>query len=500
MTETENSIIALDQGTSSSRALLFDRKGRVLAQKSIEFPSLYPEDGWVEQDPETIWETSLAVVRAMVAHSQKMRCPAVGIGITNQRETTLIWDRTTGHPLYNAIVWQDRRTADFCDALSKQGHGAIITEKTGLLLDPYFSASKINWILNHIPDARKKAVKGELCFGTVDSFLLWRFSKGTRHATDATNASRTSLYNIETNAWDDALLEIFDIPRPILPEIYDSAHHFTTTQKEDIGAALPILSAIGDQQAAAIGQACVYEGSVKSTYGTGCFVIMNTGASRIVSKNRLLSTIAWQIDGEVSYALEGSIFIAGAIIQWLRDELGFIKNVAESEAIAAELHNNQGVYIVPALTGLGAPYWDTHARGAIYGLTRNTGRKQLVRAALESVAYQTHDLFQAIAADSITPKHVRIDGGMSENNWLAQFLADILNIPVERPAIRETTALGAAILARMSMGDIKTVQDGKYMWHCDRTFQPKAEPAHRALLIKGWKQAVERTLTERSTK
>ena len=501
MPNNDKTIIAIDQGTTSSRAILFDANGHILAQEGAEFAQIFPHDGWVEHDPEEIWNTTVNVTKAMVDAAIAIGRPASAIGITNQRETTIIWDRATGKPIHNAIVWQDRRTADICAGLKAAGHEDIITAKTGLLLDPYFSATKVAYILDQVEGARARAAAGELCMGTVDSFLLWRLTSGAVHATDATNASRTSLLNIETGEWDDELLEIFNVPAACMPEVRDNAGHFGDCDPALFGAPLPILSMIGDQQAAAVGQGCFKPGALKSTYGTGCFVIVNTGDTRIKSTNKLLSTIGYRLDGEISYALEGSIFISGAIVQWLRDGLQIIENASSTEPMASALSGNSGVYMVPALTGLGAPHWSPHARGAIYGITRDTGPAHFVRAALESVAYQTNDLFTAIAGDGIDVTIVRVDGGMTANNWLMQFLSDILDVTVERPVVRETTALGAAMLAHLagenadSNSPDMSLDDIAAMWQSDQRFEPAMDAASRDDLIAGWQTAITRTLT-----
>jgi glycerol kinase len=487
-------IIAIDQGTTSSRAILFDEAGTMLAQQSAEFPQHFPADGWVEHDPEDIWQTTLDVTTAMVAEARARGSQPIAIGITNQRETAIVWDRDTGKPIHNAIVWQDRRTADICAVMKNAGHEAMVTEKTGLLLDPYFTATKLAWILDRVEGARDRAAAGELCFGTVDSFLMWRLTGGRTHATDATNASRTSLYNIHENDWDEELLSLFGVPRAGLPEVMDCAAEYGVCDEALFGAALPIRGVAGDQQAAAIGQGCFAPGALKSTYGTGCFVIINTGDDAIPSKNRLLTTIGYRLGGRTTYALEGSIFVSGAIVQWLRDGMKIINSASESEDIASAMSGNNGVYMVPALTGLGAPHWAPHARGAIYGITRDTGPADFVRAALESVAYQTNDLFTAIAADGIPVSVVRVDGGMTENDWLMQFLADIIDLPVDRPVVRETTALGAAMLALMQSDASITLDDLAKRWQRDAGFQPAMDAATRKGLVDGWDLAMKRTL------
>ena len=490
-------IISIDQGTTSSRAILFEESGTVLARHSAEFPQHYPADGWVEHDPEDIWQTIIDVTKAMVVEARSRGSLPIAIGITNQRETAIIWDRATGKPIHNAIVWQDRRTADICAVMKNAGKEAMVTEKTGLILDPYFSATKFAWILDHVDGARDRAAAGELCFGTIDSFLIWRLTGGTEHVTDATNASRTSLYNIHENDWDDDLLTLFGVPRSGLPKVMDCAAEFGICDARFFDAELPIRGVAGDQQAAAIGQGCFTPGSLKSTYGTGCFVIINTGAEAITSKNKLLTTIGYRLGGKTTYALEGSIFVSGAIVQWLRDGLKIIGSAGETEAIAAAQGGNNGVFIIPALTGLGAPHWAPTARGAIYGITRNTGPADFVRAALESVAYQTNDLFNAIAGDGIPVSVVRVDGGMTANDWLMQFLADITDRPVDRPLVRETTALGAAMLALMQSDSSITLDDLVSRWQRDASFTPAINPSERNDLIAGWSLAMKRTLMER---
>ena len=489
-------IIAIDQGTTSSRAILFDEAGTILAQQSAEFPQHFPADGWVEHDPEDIWQTTIDVTKAMVAEARSRGSLPIAIGITNQRETAVIWDRATGKPIHNAIVWQDRRTADICAVMKNAGKEEMVTAKTGLLLDPYFTATKLSWILDKVDGARARAAAGELCFGTVDSFLIWRLTGGRMHVTDATNASRTSLYNIHENDWDDDLLALFDVPRSGLPQVMDCAAEFGICESDLFDAELPIRGVAGDQQAAAIGQGCFTPGALKSTYGTGCFVIINTGEEAVASKNKLLTTIGYRLGGKTTYALEGSIFVSGAIVQWLRDGMKLIASAGETEGIAAAQGGNNGVYMVPALTGLGAPHWAPNARGAIYGITRDTGPADFVRAALESVAYQTNDLFTAIAGDGIPVSVVRVDGGMTANDWLMQFLADIIDLPVDRPVVRETTALGAAMLALMQSDASITLDDLADRWQRDANFTPAMDAAERNRLVSGWDMAMKRTLTE----
>ena len=487
-------ILSIDQGTTSSRAIVFDDKGSIVAVDQQEFTQLYPQEGWVEHNPEEIWETTLAVSRNAIAAAEAKGGRVVAIGITNQRETTIVWDKRTGKPIYNAIVWQDRRTADVCTALKERGLEDDIAKRTGLLLDPYFSASKAAWILDHVDNARSLAAAGNLAFGTVDSFLIWRLTGGSSHVTDATNASRTSLYNIHENTWDDTLLDVFNVPGSVLPEVLDCAADFGDTAEGIFDRTLPIYGVAGDQQAAAIGQAGFETGAIKSTYGTGCFVIVNTGAKAIQSNNKLLTTIGYRLDGVTSYALEGSIFIAGAAIQWLRDELQIIKDAGETEGLAASLEDNQGVYLVPAFAGLGAPHWRPDARAAIYGLTRGAGRAALARAALESVAYQTLDLLDAMQADGVNPVTLRVDGGMVMNNWFMQFLADTLSVPVERPVVMETTALGAAYLAGLKAGVFKSLDQLTQMWQRDASFSQRMEQQTRDKNVAGWRDAVTRTL------
>lgn len=483
-------ILSIDQGTTSSRALLFDEYGNVLGVKQQEFRQYFPQDGWVEHDPEEIWQSTLQVCRELFQQHSDLR--VVGIGITNQRETTVLWDRATGKPIYPAIVWQDRRTADLCDVLKSQGKEALVASKTGLLIDPYFSASKIGWILDHVPQARQQAEEGRLAFGTIDTYLLWQLTGGKAHATDATNASRTSLFNIHDQQWDNELLALFDIPRSVLPEVKDSAADFGQTDAQCFGLALPVASMIGDQQAALVGQACFEPGMVKSTYGTGCFMVMNTGNVPLVSNNRLLTTIAYRLNGEVSYALEGSIFVAGAAIQWLRDGLKLISSAAETTRFAEQVGYDNPVYLVPAFTGLGAPYWDPKARGGLFGLTRDTGIAELITAGLQSVCYQTRDLLLAMARDGAQVSTLRVDGGMVVNDWFVQFLSDILQVRVDRPRVVETTALGAAYLAGLQLGVFRDVQAIEKCWQLQHSFEPNLDTAQVEHLYAGWLQAVAR--------
>ncbi len=483
-------ILSIDQGTTSSRAMLFDENGHAAFTAQREFTQHFPRDGWVEHDPEEIWDTTLTVVREALEHAAGQQRSIAAIGITNQRETTVVWDRASGKTIYNAIVWQDRRTAEFCEGLRQQQHEAAVTAKTGLLLDPYFSATKINWILDNVDGARKRAENGELAFGTIDSFLIWRLTAGKSHVTDATNASRTLLFNIHQQAWDAELLELLTIPESLLPEVLDCAADFGVTAKQVLDAEIPIYGVAGDQQAALIGQACFEPGMIKSTYGTGCFMILNTGEAALSSSNKLLTTVGYRLNGKTTYALEGSIFVAGAAVQWLRDGLGIIDSAQQTEALAASLESNQGVYLVPAFTGLGAPHWDPDARGAIFGITRDTGPAQLVRATLESVCYQTFDLLEAKRRDGITPTRLRVDGGMVQNDWLCQFLADLLGIVVERPQQTETTALGAAYLAGLQAGIFSSLDDIAARWQTDQEFAPSMENSARNLLLADWHAAV----------
>jgi glycerol kinase len=487
-------LLAIDQGTTSSRAIAFNTHGEIIAAAQAEFPQIYPKPGWVEHDPEDIWKTTLSTAREAFEKAEASGGRVAAIGITNQRETAIVWDRESGEAIHNAIVWQDRRTAETCSRLKADGLEALIRDRTGLILDPYFSATKIAWLLDHARGSRARAEIGALAFGTVDSFLISRLTSGRVHATDATNASRTSLYNIRTNEWDDELLSAFGVPRALLPDVFDCAAEFGETDPSIFGRAIPILGVAGDQQAAAIGQACFEPGAIKSTYGTGCFVIVQTGDEIVHSKNNLLSTIASRLDGKTHYAIEGSIFVAGAAIQWLRDGLKIIESAAETEALARSIPDNGGVYLVPAFTGLGAPHWAPDARGAIYGLTRASGRAELARAALESVVYQTADLLAAIEADGVATETLRVDGGMVANDWLMQFLADILDTPVERPKVMETTALGAAFLAGLNADLYKSTKDVARHWVREARFTPKMKRGEREALLSGWRKAVERTL------
>ncbi len=485
-------ILSIDQGTTSSRALLFDEKGHVTVTAQEEFKQYFPKDGWVEHDPEEIWKSSLHVCRQVLKSLNAERDTVVGIGITNQRETTLVWDRTTGKTIYPAIVWQDRRTSAFCQSLKEKGLEELVSSKTGLLIDPYFSASKIRWILENVEGARERAEKGELAFGTVDTFLLWQLTNGESHATDATNASRTSLFNIHSQKWDDELLEMFDIPKALLPEVKDSSAEFGITAEAIFDKNIPILGMIGDQQAALVGQACFTPGMIKSTYGTGCFMIANTGKTPLKSNNRLLTTVAYRINNEVTYALEGSIFVAGAAVQWLRDGLKFISHASETADMAKKVGYHNAVYLVPAFTGLGAPYWDPNARGALFGLTRDTGIEEIVTAGLQSVCYQTRDLLEAMEKDGAHVTTLRVDGGMVVNDWVVQFLADLLNVSVDRPEIIETTALGAAYMAGLKAGVYKNTEEISEMWHLEKRFSPDICQMDARKLYDGWLDAVKR--------
>jgi len=490
-------LLAIDQGTTSSRAILFDARGARLASGQQEFAQHYPHDGWVEHDPEEIWSTTLAVCRQAIAKAGIDAREIAGIGITNQRETTVVWERATGKPLYRAIVWQDRRTAEVCEQLRAAGHEPQVARKTGLLLDPYFSATKIAWILDQVPGARERAERGELAFGTIDTFLLWRLTGGNSHLTDATNASRTLLFDIHRQQWDDELLQIFRVPRALLPDVRDCAAEFGSTLPALLGAAIPVRGMAGDQQAALIGQGCFEPGMVKSTYGTGCFLVMNTGSQVVQSKNRLLSTVGYRLDGRTTYALEGSIFVAGAAVQWLRDGLQLVKSASETEALARSTGDAGGVYLVPAFTGLGAPYWDPHARGAIFGLTRDTGIGQIVTAGLQAVCYQTADLMEAMVSDGAQKPHaLRVDGGMVVNNWVVQFLADILAVEVDRPVVTETTALGAAYLAGLQAGLFSSTAEITRLWQCERRFLPQMPEDRRKMLYRGWLDAVRRVRSQ----
>jgi glycerol kinase len=489
-------ILAIDQGTTSSRAILFDAALRPIATAQEEFRQHYPRPGWVEHDPADLWATVAATARAAIEKAGIKATAIAAIGITNQRETVLIWDRRTGQPIHRAIVWQDRRTADTCASLKDAGHEAMITARTGLLLDPYFSGTKIKWLLDHVEGARARAKAGELAFGTVDSWLIWNLTGGRVHATDATNASRTMLYNIATGEWDADLCRLLDVPMSLLPQVHDCAAPFGMTRADLFGREIPILGVAGDQQAATVGQACFSPGMMKSTYGTGCFALLNTGADLVPSKNRLLTTIAYQLGGQPTYALEGSIFIAGAVVQWLRDGLKIIREAKETQPLAQKAEEAQGVILVPAFTGLGAPYWRPDCRGAVFGLTRNSGPAELARAALESVGYQTRDLLMAMRGDwgAAADGVLRVDGGMTASDWTMQFLADILGAPVDRPKVTETTALGAAYLAAMQAGVTGGPEEFAKGWALDRRFSPAMDAATRDAKYARWQRAVTATM------
>jgi glycerol kinase len=491
----EKFVLAIDQGTTSTRAILFDRDGSPRHVAQTEFPQIFPRSGWVEHDPERIWADTVAVCREVLAKAGVDAGAIDSIGITNQRETTVLWDRSTGKPVHNAIVWQDRRGAPMCDQLIKAGEAETIRGKTGLVVDSYFSATKLAWLLENVDGARAAAEKGDLAFGTIDSFLLWRLTGGKVHATDAANASRTMLFNIHTQTWDEDLLKLFDVPPELLPQVLDSSTLYGHTQSELFGTAIAVTGMAGDQQAATFGQACFEPGMIKSTYGTGCFVLLNTGSQALTSENQLLTTVAWRLGGQTTYALEGSIFVAGAAVQWLRDGIGVISHAGETEPLAAGADGNGGVYLVPAFTGLGAPHWDADARGAIVGLTRDTGIAEIVRAALEAVCYQTRDLMDAMAADGADPTVLRVDGGMVANDWIMQFLADTLGLPVERPVTVETTALGAAYLAGLHTGFYGALDDISRNWQRDRVFNPNMAAERRDALYLGWQDAVQRVKT-----
>ncbi|MFO7647091.1 MULTISPECIES: glycerol kinase GlpK [Halomonas] len=491
-------LLAIDQGTTSSRAILFDREGHNIASAQREFPQIFPRDGWVEHDPAALWSSVLTTCREVLERAGVGLDAVIGAGITNQRETTVVWDRETGEPLYNAIVWQDRRTADTCQQLREAGHLEEVQARTGLLIDPYFSATKLAWILDHVEGARARAERGELAFGTVDTFLIWKLTGGRVHATDATNASRTALFNIHEQRWDPVLLELFGIPESLLPEVKDSSDDFGMIDAEWLGGELPIAGVAGDQQAALVGQACFAPGMGKSTYGTGCFMIVNTGDKAELSRNRLLTTVGYRIDGRTTYAMEGSIFVAGATVQWLRDGLQLFADAAETEALARNTRSGHSVYLVPAFTGLGAPHWDPKARGAIFGLTRDTGIAEIVAAGLQAVCYQTRDL-QACMSDDMAaePDTLRVDGGMVANNWVMQFLADMLGQPVDRPTVLETTALGAAYLAGLRLGWYRDLDEIAELWQCERRFTPQMPEKERERLYAGWQEAVERVKSDR---
>ena len=487
-------IISIDQGTTSSRAILFSLKGKPIYSSQKEFTQYFPKSGWVEHSPEEIWSTTKKTLNDVINKAKRLRGNILAIGITNQRETTVLWDKKTGKAVYRAIVWQDRRTEEFCKKLRKQNKDTMVFNKTGLLIDSYFSGTKIKWILDNVPKARKLMQNQQLLFGTIDTFLIWRLTKGKVHATDATNASRTMIYNISTNKWDDTILKILKIQKHILPEVKNCADDFGYTHPSIIGKSIPITGVVGDQQSASIGQCCFDPGSLKSTYGTGAFILLNTGSKKIYSKNRLLTTIAYRINGKTTYAMEGSIFIAGAGVQWLRDRMKFFKKASETEKILRSLKDNKDVYLVPAFTGMGAPYWNQNARGVLSGLTRDTGPKEIVRSTIESVAYQTHDLFEAMKHDGLRPKIVKVDGGMVMNNWFTQFLSDVVNVKVLRPKVHETTALGAAFMAGLKIGAYKSLKDISKNWNLDKKFLPKMNKKSRKTLLTGWSKAIKRAL------
>jgi glycerol kinase len=489
-------ILALDQGTTSSRAIVFDHNGNIVSTAQKEFTQIFPKPGWVEHNPEEIWSTQLGVAAEAITKAGLSAENIHAIGITNQRETTIVWDRNTGKPIYNAIVWQDRRTADFCDELRRKNLHILIQQRTGLVVDAYFSASKIKWILDNVDGARAKAEKGELCFGTVDTWLIWNLTKGQVHATDVSNASRTMLMNLQTLQWDGELEKIFDIPGNMLPQIRSSSEVYGTTQNILTAKNIPIAGIAGDQQSALFGQMCTVPGMVKNTYGTGCFMLMNTGEKAVVSKNNLLTTVAWKINGKTEYALEGSVFIGGAVVQWLRDGLGIIKNSADIEALASKVKDTAGVYLVPAFAGLGAPHWNQHTRGTMVGLTRGATAAHIARAAVESIAYQTADVLKAMEADAgITIQELRVDGGATVNNVLMQFQSDLLNTSVIRPRITETTALGAAYLAGLATGYWSSIDEIQKQWQADRKFEPQMNDETRDAMLSGWQRAVKAAMS-----
>jgi glycerol kinase len=488
-------VLSIDQGTTSSRAILFNKKGQIVAVAQKEFRQIFPQAGWVEHDAMEIWASVQSVISEVLAKASVAAKEIASIGITNQRETAVVWDKHTGQPIYHAIVWQSRQTSSICEDLKEKGYSDLFQEKTGLLIDAYFSGTKVKWILDYVEGARGKAEQGDLLFGTIDTWLVWKLSGGKRHVTDYTNASRTLMYNIYELTWDDELLEILTVPKSMLPEVCPSSQVYTTTEPSlFFGEEVPIAGIAGDQQAALFGQACFEPGMAKNTYGTGCFMLMNTGEKAVRSKNGLLTTIAWGIDGKIEYALEGSIFVAGSAIQWLRDGLQLIKSAADSEPLANQVESTDGVYVVPAFVGLGTPYWDSDARGAVFGLTRGTTQAHFVRATLESLAYQTRDVLAAMEADAaIQLKKLRVDGGATANNFLMQFQSDILDVPVERPVVLETTALGAAYLAGISVGFWKDKQEIAENWAIDRVYEAKMDDKTRETLYNGWQKAVEAT-------
>tara|TARA_A100001011_G_C14244117_1_gene814697 strand:- start:121 stop:1602 length:1482 start_codon:yes stop_codon:yes gene_type:complete len=487
-------IISIDAGTTSNRSILFDIKGKPIYSSQKEFTQYFPKNGWVEHDPEEIWRTTLRTLKDVIKRAKKLKGKILSIGITNQRETTILWDKKTGKTVYKAIVWQDRRTEDYCKKLRKINKDSFIFNKTGLLIDPYFSGTKIKWILDNVSKAKLLMNKKQLLFGTIDSFLIWKLTKGRVHATDATNASRTMIYNISSNKWDNTILKLLKIKKHILPEVKDCADNYGKTDSSITGISIPINGVVGDQQSATIGQCCFEPGSLKSTYGTGAFVLLNTGSKKIYSKNRLLTTIAYRINGKTTYAMEGSIFIAGAGVQWLRDRMKFFKKASDTEKIIKKLKDNNGVYLVPAFTGLGAPHWNANSRGVLSGITRDTSPKEIIRATIEAVAYQTYDLFEAMKHDGLRPKLVKVDGGMVMNDWFSQFLSDVVNVKVLRPKVQETTAAGAAFMAGLKIGIYKSLKDISRNWQIDRNFSPKMNSKKRNTLIKGWSRAIKKTL------
>ena len=483
-------ILSFDQGTTSSRSIIFNEKGNIISVAQKEFTQIFPQPGWVEHDALEIWSTQLGTAAEAITKAGLTVNNIAAIGITNQRETTVVWDKKTGKPLYNAIVWQDRRTADYCDAL-KEKNTASIQQKTGLIIDAYFSATKLKWILDNVPDARSKAANNELCFGTIDTWLLWNLTQGKVHVTDVTNASRTMLFNIHSLQWDDELVALFDIPKSLLPQVKSSSEIYGYTDNVLSAKNIPVSGIAGDQQAALFGQMCTQPGMIKNTYGTGCFMLMNTGKQPVISNNNLLTTIAWQVNGKTMYALEGSVFIAGAVVQWLRDGLNFIQNAADVEKLAMQTSTSEGVYLVPAFAGLGAPYWNQHARGTIVGITRGTTSAHIARAALESIAYQTMEVIKAMQADAnIEVKELRVDGGATANNLLMQFQSDILSTKVIRPVVTETTALGAAYLAGLAIGYWKNMDEISGQWQVEKIFEPQMEITTKDNLIKGWQRAI----------
>ena len=497
MAKKSTYVLSIDQGTTSSRGVIFDKNYEIVSIGQNEFTQFFPDSGWVEHDPEEIWMSTLESCHSALKESKIEPSQIRAVGITNQRETTVVWDKVTGKPIYNAIVWQDRRTSDQCQNLKDLGHESLVNEKTGLLLDPYFCATKIAWILDNVSEARQKANEGQLLFGTIDCFLMWRLSNQQIHSTDATNACRTMLYNIHDGCWDEDLLKLFDIPSSMLPKVCDNAADFGKVDESIFGSEIPITASIGDQPSALVGQACFQPGMVKSTYGTGCFVLINTGYEPVKSNNKLLTTLAFQVNGKTCYALEGSIFVAGAAVQWLRDGLKFIESAQESESLAMQADDSQDVYLVPAFVGLGAPYWDPDCRGALFGMTRNTGPAEITKATLESVCYQTSDLLSAIAKDLGEGKlsAIRVDGGMAASNWTMQMLSDLVELPVDRPKNLETTALGAAYLAGMQIGFYPSMSDFSDSWQSDSQFNSKMTSDSRERKLAGWKDAVKRTLS-----